>query len=91
MNKSSYYSGSMRWKCQRISFRIWEFIGSKTGKMIARIICCDHITTITSPLPNQYSMNMKSYNYEVIYVEEKYMHSLAERLISLENKRGRMG
>jgi len=27
--------------------------GSITGKMMARIICFDHTTTATTPLPNQ--------------------------------------
>jgi len=42
----------MRWKCQRISFKL-KIHGSVTGKMMTRIICFDQITIATTPLPNQ--------------------------------------
>ncbi len=41
--------------------------GSITGKTIMRIICFDHITTATTPLPNLYRMKRTSYKYNVIY------------------------
>ena len=41
--------------------------GSITGKTMTRIICFDHITTATTPLPNRYRMKRTSYNYKVIY------------------------
>ena len=33
-----------------------------------RIICFDHITTATTPLPNRYLMKRTSYNHKVIYI-----------------------
>ena len=41
--------------------------GSITGKTMMRIICFDHITTATTPLPNRYRMKRTSYNHKVIY------------------------
>ena len=41
--------------------------GSITGKTMTRIICFDHITTATTPLPNRYRMKRTSYKYKVIY------------------------
>ena len=41
--------------------------GSITGKTMMRIICFDHITTATTPLPNLYRMKRTSHNYKVIY------------------------
>ena len=40
--------------------------GSITGKAMIRIICFDHITTATTPLPNLLLMKRMSYNYKVI-------------------------
>jgi len=42
--------------------------GSITGKTMMRIICFDHITTATIPLPNLYLMKRTSYDYKVIYI-----------------------
>ena len=36
-------------------------------KTMMRIICFDHITTATTPLPNLYRMKRTSYNHKVIY------------------------
>ena len=36
--------------------------GSITGKTMMRIICFDHITSATTPLPNRYRMKRTSYN-----------------------------
>ena len=36
------------------------------GKTMMRILCFDHITTATTPLPNLYRMKGTSYNYKVI-------------------------
>ncbi len=41
---------------------------SITGKTMMRIICFDHITFATTPLPNLYPMKRTSYNYKVIYI-----------------------
>jgi len=41
--------------------------GSITGKTMTRIICFDHITTATTPLPNLQLMKRMSCNYKVIY------------------------
>ena len=46
-----------------------EIHGSITGKRMTRIICFDHITTATTPLPNLLLMERISYNYKVIVVE----------------------
>jgi len=40
--------------------------GSITGKTMMGIICFDHITTATIPLPNLYLMKRTSYNYKVV-------------------------
>ena len=39
-------------------------------KTMMRIICFDHITTATTPLPNLYRMKRTSYNYKVINTYE---------------------
>ena len=39
---------------------------SITGKTTMRIICFDHITTATTPLPKLYRMKRTRYNYKVI-------------------------
>jgi len=39
--------------------------GSITGKTMMRIICFDHITTATTPLPNLHRMKRTSYNYKI--------------------------
>jgi len=64
-SKRSCNSGSMRWKYERVPFRIWAI----TGKTMMRIICFDHITTATTPHRNLYLMERTSYryNYKVIY------------------------
>ena len=41
--------------------------GSITGKAMMRIICFDHITTATTPLPNRYRMKRSRYNHKEIY------------------------
>jgi len=40
---------------------------SITGKTMTRIICFDHITTATTPLPNLQLMKRMSCNYKIIY------------------------
>jgi len=32
-----------------------------------RMICFDHVTTATTPLPNLHPMKRTSYNYKVFY------------------------
>jgi len=54
-NKRSCNSGCMRWKHKEIpedTIQNMGIHGSITGKMMTRIICFDHITTDTTPLPN---------------------------------------
>jgi len=45
--------------------------GSITGKTMMCIICFDHITTATTPLPNLYRMKRTSYNQKVIYTSTR--------------------
>jgi len=51
------------------TFQAIEIYDSITGKMMMRVICFDHITTATTPLPNLYRMKRTSHNYKVIYTE----------------------